>query len=79
MLGRRDRWDFRVPGGKGTCRGENTFCHALEEECRNHVKSQGELGPVLEATGRWPRMFGRALVGLGPKLRAHGETEIINW
>ena len=36
------------------------FCHALEEEeCSNHVRSLGELGPVVSATGRWPRMFGR--------------------
>ena len=32
--------------------GEGFFCHALEEECSNHVRSQEELGPVATTTGK---------------------------
>ena len=31
---------------------KGVFCHALEgEECSNHVRSLGMLGPVATATG----------------------------
>ena len=39
------------------------FCHALEEEHSNYVRSWGELGHVASSMGRWPRMFGRGLGG----------------
>ena len=33
LFGRRYRWDFWVPGGKGRGKeGEGSFCYALEEE-----------------------------------------------
>ena len=59
--------------------GEKPFCHALEEELRNHVRPQRELGPAASSTGGWPRMFDRGQMGLAIKFRAGGETEIINW
>lgn len=39
------------------------FCYALEEECNNHVRSWGKLGPVASAPSGYPRMFGRARWG----------------
>ena len=78
LLGRGYRWDFWVPGGKGRCKeGEGLFCHALEENRHsNHIRYQGQLGPVASATGRWSKMFGREQT---TKIRADGETKIINW
>ena len=37
------------------------FCHALEEEERcSHVRSWGELEPMVSATGRCPRCLAGA-------------------
>ena len=53
--------------------GKDLFCHALEEEeCSNHVRSQGELGPVVSATGYrqvakdgWQELCGTSHQSLG--------------
>lgn len=45
-MGRRNRWDFRVPGGKETnAKEKRRVHHALErEEPSNHVRSPEEPG-----------------------------------
>ena len=57
LLGRRYRWNFRVPrGGKGDAKGEGLFSHALEKKgCNSHIRPWGEskgLWPVLWAGGQ---------------------------
>lgn len=65
LLGRGIGGTSRSHWGKRSLREgeEELFCHALEEEHSNYVRSWGELGHVASSMGRWPRMFGRGLGG----------------
>ena len=60
LLGRRNRQDFQVPGGKETDAREEEVHYALErEKSSSHVRSWEEQWSVATPIGRWSEMFSR--------------------